>query len=54
MEMKDATFVKLVLGKNIKYYRLKSGISQEKLAEQINSSPVYISDVECGRLGISP
>lgn len=33
---------------NIKYYRYKKGISQEKLAELCKLSPRYITDVERG------
>lgn len=50
----DTAFVKKVLGKNIKFYRLQNKISQEELAEKTNSSPAYISNVECGRVSISP
>lgn len=33
---------------NIKYYRYKNNLSQEKLAEICNLSPRYITDVERG------
>jgi transcriptional regulator with XRE-family HTH domain len=33
---------------NIKYYRYKNNISQEKLAERCSLSPRYITDIERG------
>ena len=36
------------IGKTIKYIRKQKGISQEKLAEQIDSHQVYISEIERG------
>lgn len=36
------------VGKTIKELRTKRGISQEKLAEEINSHQVYISEIERG------
>lgn len=33
---------------NIKYYRYKNGISQEKLAELCSLSPRYLTDIERG------
>lgn len=33
---------------NIKYYRYKKGISQEKVAELCKLSPRYITDIERG------
>ena len=36
---------------NLKYYRKKSGLTQEKLAESIGMSTTYIGTMEaCGRL----
>lgn len=40
-------------GFNIKIERLKSKLSQEKLAEQLGLSTVYISNVEAGKHSIS-
>ena len=35
-----------ILSKNLKYYRIKNELSQEKLAEKCNLSRNYISDLE--------
>jgi transcriptional regulator with XRE-family HTH domain len=40
-------------GFNLKIERLKRKISQEKLAEALNFSTVYISNVESGKHNIS-
>lgn len=40
-------------GLNLKFQRLKRKISQEKLAEALNFSAVYISNVESGKHNIS-
>ena len=42
-----------LFGKNIKKYRLKSKISQEKLAELTGLHRTYISDIERGLRSIS-
>ncbi|MBR1425813.1 helix-turn-helix transcriptional regulator [bacterium] len=42
-----ANFKKL-LGKKIKYYREKKGITQEKLAEKIDINSRSLSFIECG------
>jgi transcriptional regulator with XRE-family HTH domain len=41
------------LGKNIATYRLKKGLSQEKLAEKVDLSREYITRVERGQKNIS-
>lgn len=41
------------LGKQIRFYRKLSGLTQEKLAEKANLAPSYVSDVERGRVNIS-
>ena len=38
---------------NVKKYRIKSGFSQEKLAEKTGLHRTYISDLECCRRSIS-
>lgn len=40
-------------GLNLKFQRLKRKISQEQLAEALNFSSVYISNVEGGKHNIS-
>ncbi len=40
-------------GLNIKIERLKAGLSQEKVAESLNFSSVYISNVESGKHNLS-
>lgn len=42
-----------LFGKNIKKYRLKSKISQEKLAELTGLHRTYISDIERGLRSVS-
>jgi transcriptional regulator with XRE-family HTH domain len=42
-----------VLGETIRRLRRKAGLSQERLAEKAELSPVYISRVECGKENIS-
>ncbi len=40
-------------GLNLKMQRLKQKLSQEELAEALNFSTVYVSNVECGKHNIS-
>ena len=40
--------LRTTFGKNVKYYRFQSKYTQEKLAEKINISPTYLSEVERG------
>lgn len=35
-----------ILSDNVKYYRFKKGYTQEELAEKIDVSPRYMSDIE--------
>jgi transcriptional regulator with XRE-family HTH domain len=42
-----------VLGANLKRYRCLRGLSQAKLAEMVDISPNFISDVETGKRWIS-
>ena len=42
-----------IFSKNVKYYRKKLGISQEKLAELADLHRTYISSVELGKRNIS-
>jgi transcriptional regulator with XRE-family HTH domain len=42
-----------VFGTNVRYYRNKLGISQEKFGEMSNLHRTYISDIECFRRSIS-
>jgi len=43
------TDIRLVLAENMKKYRKILGISQEKLAERMNTAPNYIAMIEVGR-----
>ena len=38
-----------IVGKNVKYYRYKKGLTQESLAELVNASPNYIGRLERGQ-----
>ena len=40
-------------GKNVKIARVKSDLTQEKLAEKMNKSQIYISTVETGNENMS-
>lgn len=45
--------IKLIFGKNLQKYRKSSGLSQEGLAEKLNTSFQHISNIENGRNFIS-
>ena len=45
--------IKKVFGSNVRYYRMKKSISQEKFAELCGLHRTYISDIECFRRSIS-
>ena len=45
--------VRKELGANIRAYRKRAGLSQERLAEKAELHPVYISEVECGKKAVS-
>ena len=42
-----------VFGANVKYYRQKTGLSQEAFAEKCGMHRTYISAIECFRRSIS-
>lgn len=42
-----------VFGNNVRQYRMKLGLSQEKFAEKCGLYRTYISDIECFRRSIS-
>lgn len=42
-----------VFGSNVKKYRIKLGVSQEKFAEMCGLHRTYISAIECFRRSIS-
>lgn len=50
--MDDKKLLK-VFGLNLKIERLKLGYSQEKVAESLDFSSVYISNIEAGKHSIS-
>lgn len=43
----------IIFGTNVKYYRTKLGLSQEKFAELCNLHRTYISDIECFQRNVS-
>ena len=45
--------IKTILGGNIKYYRKKLRISQEKLAEKLGITPKHLSTIETGATFVS-
>ena len=42
----ESTEIREIFSQNLKYYRVNSSISQEKLGEMTNLSDKYISDLE--------
>ena len=42
-----------IFGLNLKYERTKQGLTQEKVAEILNLSSVYISNIEWGKCDLS-
>lgn len=42
-----------IFSKNVKYYRKRLGISQEKLAELADLHRTYISSIELGKRNVS-
>ena len=50
--MDNANILK-TFGLNIKFERTKLGYTQEKVAEELNLSTVYISNVESGKCDLS-
>lgn len=51
--MKKQNSIILVLAKNVRFYRLKSNLSQEKLAELAGLHRTYIGMVERGERNIT-
>ncbi len=45
--------IKQLLGKNVKFYRFQNNYSQEVLAEKLDISISYMSDIECGKCNVS-
>jgi len=41
--------LKSILASNIKFYRKKRGLTQENLAEMVNTASTYIAMIESGR-----
>ena len=50
--MKYQKKARIILANNIKYYRLKKGLSQEELAELLETTPVYLSSLENAKRNI--
>ena len=51
--MRDKKQVNVEIGDRIKKAREQMNLTQEKLAEKINVSPQYVSDLERGVVGVS-
>lgn len=45
--------IQKIIGKNLKYYRYKSGLSQEKFYEQFGLNSKYLASVERGEVNVS-
>ena len=50
--MKYQKKARIILANNIKYYRLKKDLSQEELAELLETTPVYLSSLENAKRNI--
>ena len=44
----DGKAVKAILGRNIKFLRLRKGLTQANLAEKVNISIIFLSSIERG------
>ncbi|GHV77905.1 hypothetical protein AGMMS49942_27260 [Spirochaetia bacterium] len=53
MRILDENDVCIGLGKNIRKYRARNGWSQEQLAEKLDVSATFLSNIETGRSWIS-
>lgn len=51
--MRDKKQINIEIGERIKKSREQIKMTQEKLAEKVNVSPQYISDLERGVVGVS-
>jgi len=40
--------LKMIFGKNVKFYRFQKNYTQAKLAEKVGISTNYLSEIECG------
>lgn len=49
----DTVNIKQTLGKNVRYYRFQNQYSQQTLAELLDISVTYMSDIECGKCNVS-
>ena len=47
------TKILIKLGERIKFYRLKCGLTQEKLAEKVGVHQTYIGKLEIGKINAS-
>lgn len=45
--------IKSIFGVNLKYYRKKNKLSQEKLSEQVGITPKHLSTIETGATFVS-
>ena len=42
----DSTEIREIFSQNLRYYRIKANLSQEKLGEEAKISDKYVSDIE--------
>ena len=54
MSIMDEANLRNLFSQNIKRYRQMKGLSQEKLAEKIEISTNYLSEIETGKGWVSP
>lgn len=51
--MREKKEINIQIGEQVRIVRERAGLTQEQLAEQIEVSPQYVSDLERGVVGIS-
>ena len=51
--MREKKEINIQIGKQVKLAREKSRLTQEQLAEQLECTPQYLSDLERGVVGIA-
>lgn len=53
MDSKELKLAQTILGETVRKYRLKAGLSQEKLADKVGVHRNYIGDIERAEENIS-
>lgn len=53
MRSKEKKEINILVGENIRTYRIKAGYSRDKFAELVGITPRFVADIETGFVGIS-